>query len=268
MNAVNKDLKLKDLKPSKNVSRADYTRDLADLMQSMKVNGLVHPVVVRKNGTGYSIVAGHRRYASAKKLDWPTVPCRIIHINDNEQVVLNITENINRQDVTLTETYIAFDQLRKAGLSQPEIASQVGIPLNRVKETFKLEASGRLDQFKDRIVFTNESKVAGKISYNKALSVLGESRRKGLSKAKTNTLLSLAEDGVSKDKINVAAAALKDGKTAAQVKGVVEKLTEVRFSILVDNKKRTNWEKTTGKNFIVESRKVLKRQPFGKMIIG
>ena len=79
--------------------------------------------------------------------------------------------------------------------------------------------------------------------------------------------MELAENGISNKKINVAAVALKHGKTPAQIQRVVEKLNEVRFSLLVDQKKRLNWERSTGKNFIAECRNILKRQPFGKLII-
>lgn len=189
MEAASMELKVTELKPSKNVIRADFEKDLADLMQSMKVSGLLHPIVVRKNGTGYEVVAGHRRLAAAKKLNWATVPCRVIHINDNEQTVMNITENLNREDVTLAECYFAFNQLKESGLNMKEIAAQVGVSEKRVKETFTLGNQRGLEKFADKIVFQNQEKQDGKLSYNKVLRISAEARKKGLTRSKTQSLL-------------------------------------------------------------------------------
>ncbi|NIQ15529.1 MAG: ParB/RepB/Spo0J family partition protein [Candidatus Dadabacteria bacterium] len=268
MDAVTKEIKLKEIKPSRNVIRGSSNVDLADLMQSMKTSGLIHPIVVRKNGQGYEIVAGHRRYEAAKKLKWPKVVCRVTHVNDEDQLVMNVTENLNRKNVSLEETYFAFKTLRDHDFTTREIAAAVGIAEKKVKEVFKLAGISRFRRIAKDVVFDNSQKQKGKLSYTKALQISDLAKVNGLNNKATDELVKVAKSGISSNKLKVAAAAVKTGMPPSKIEKVVDKMTEVRFSVLVDTKKRITWEKTTGKNFIEECFRCLNRGKFKNIILG
>jgi len=266
-NLVNKTLNLKQVDLSKNVIRARNNVNLADLMQSMKVNGLIHPVTVRKlNSKKYEIVAGHRRFAAAKKLGWKDMKFQVIHVNDIESTVLNVTENLNREDVSLTEAFIAFSQLQKQGLTKKEIAAYVGIPLTQVQQTMDLGKKSILGSFKDNIVFSNQAKQKGKISYASVKNTMNAARKHRLKSKQTKALFKLAEKNLAPSKISIAASAMSSGKTFTQAERLANSKVEISLSFLVDKQKRLAWEQKTGFNFIAEARAAIKASAIGHLV--
>ncbi len=87
--------------------------DLAPLMESLRVHGLMNPVVINSRN---ELIAGHRRTEAARKLGWETIETRIIDTEDDaERVALEIDENTQRKDLTtdeLAEAYLKLDRLR------------------------------------------------------------------------------------------------------------------------------------------------------------
>lgn len=74
--------------------------DIEELAASMNTVGLIEPIIVRKRDDFYEVVAGHRRYLSAKHLNWLTIPVIIRDLNDRETLTLRIHENLHREDMT------------------------------------------------------------------------------------------------------------------------------------------------------------------------
>ena len=87
--------------------------DLAPLMESMRVHGLMNPVVINSRN---ELIAGHRRTEAARKLGWETIESRIIDTEDDaERVEMEIEENTQRKNLTtdeLAEAYLKLDRLR------------------------------------------------------------------------------------------------------------------------------------------------------------
>ena len=75
---------------------------LDTLADDMKKRGLVQPVLVRPrtDGAGFDIVCGHRRLAAARKLGWTSIPAVIRDLSDKEAYLINMTENVQREDLS------------------------------------------------------------------------------------------------------------------------------------------------------------------------
>jgi len=73
--------------------------DLEDLMRSMREIGLVEPIVVRRIGDRYEIIAGHRRTRAARLLNWVAIDAVIVEADDDKAFAMRLAENIARRDV-------------------------------------------------------------------------------------------------------------------------------------------------------------------------
>ncbi|MCP4686174.1 MAG: ParB/RepB/Spo0J family partition protein, partial [bacterium] len=101
---------------------------LAELAESLKANGVVQPLVVRRNGAGFTIVAGERRYRAAHLASLSKVPAVIMDdLDDVRTLELALVENIHREDLNPLELAEAYRRLiDKCGLTQNDLAVQVG----------------------------------------------------------------------------------------------------------------------------------------------
>jgi len=101
---------------------------LAELSESIRLNGMVQPIVVRKNGAGYTIVAGERRYRAARLAGLSDAPAMIMDdIDDVHMLELALVENIQREDLNPLELAEAFRRLiDQCGLTQAKLAERVG----------------------------------------------------------------------------------------------------------------------------------------------
>jgi len=70
------------------------------LTADIKRNGLLQPILVRPVGTRYAVVSGHRRFAACKTLEWKTIDCVVRNLSDEEAYIINLTENIQREDLS------------------------------------------------------------------------------------------------------------------------------------------------------------------------
>lgn len=100
---------------------------LDELTQSIKENGIVQPIVVRRKNTGFEIVAGERRWRAAKRAGLETVPAIVREINDDKMLELALIENIQRQELNAIEEAKAYKKLLETlGLTQEMVATRVG----------------------------------------------------------------------------------------------------------------------------------------------
>jgi len=117
--------------------------DLTDLAASIEANGIVQPIVVTEHPTKddhFLILAGHRRYEAAFQLGLPRVPVVIRHGDQEtlDQVVLMLVENMQRSDLNPVEKAEALGHLKNRGMTQREIARQVGISDSNVSYYLQL----------------------------------------------------------------------------------------------------------------------------------
>ncbi|MGI8640140.1 MAG: ParB/RepB/Spo0J family partition protein [Pyrinomonadaceae bacterium] len=97
------------------------------LAQSIKANGVVQPIIVRRKGGKYQLVAGERRWRAAQKAGLQKIPAVVKNIADEKLLELALIENIQRQELNAIEEARAYKNLiEKIGLTQEMIAERVG----------------------------------------------------------------------------------------------------------------------------------------------
>lgn len=119
---------LKKLTPDPQQPRKHFDEEaLKELAASIKVHGIVQPLVVAKNGGVYIIIAGERRYRAAENLDLDTVPAIVRSFGDQEKLEISLIENVQREDLTKLELAAAYLRLHdEFNLDNKEIGRRVG----------------------------------------------------------------------------------------------------------------------------------------------
>jgi len=115
--------------------------ELSELAHSIKVNGLLQPILVRRtaSGKGYEVVTGERRLRAVKQLGWADIPALVRAVDDQTLLVLALVENIQREDLGPLEEAEGYHVLRnRFGYTQQEIASAVGKSRSAVANTLRL----------------------------------------------------------------------------------------------------------------------------------
>lgn len=114
--------------------------DQEDIKASIKEKGILQPLLVRRKGEHFEVIAGERRLRAARDLALPTVPVVIKeNVSDSEAMVLALVENIQREDLNVIEEAMAFQTLTTAfQLSQDQIAKAVGKDTSTISNTLRL----------------------------------------------------------------------------------------------------------------------------------
>jgi ParB family chromosome partitioning protein len=112
---------------------------LEELAASIRANGIIQPLIVRRIGDGYQIIAGERRWRAAKLAGLTEVPVIVQDVADPRMLELALIENIQREDLNPIETAHAYDRLsRELGLSQEQIGQRTGKERSSVTNTLRL----------------------------------------------------------------------------------------------------------------------------------
>ncbi len=202
---------LKKIKLNKN-SRLNVDPDeLEGLMQSIKTTGLLQPIGVIKNGTGYEICYGNRRFMACSKLGMTSMPV-IVHERKSESDVdiKNLTENVQRRNISLTEVGRYIGLLEKEGLSQAECAVRLGVSISYVKAA--VDAFGAVPkEFREAIDVRLGNKgglarhTPGKISISTARSIIGAEKTGVITKAQAKKLYKAAKSSTKFNAGNIGA---------------------------------------------------------------
>lgn len=144
------DLDLIDPNPEQPRTRfADANLD--ELAQSIRANGVVQPIVVRRNGGRYQIVAGERRWRAAQRAELRKIPAVIKEVSDDKLLEIALVENIQRQELNPIEEARAYRKLiETVGLKQEMVAERVG------KERSVITTSMRLLKLPGEIIMAVE----------------------------------------------------------------------------------------------------------------
>lgn len=119
--------------------RAFTSERLAELAQSIRANGIIQPLVVRRAGDRYQLVAGERRWRAAKLAGLDSVPVVIQTIPDDHLLEITLIENIQREDLNPIETAIAFQRMsQELQLGTEEIGRRTGKDRSTIVNTLRL----------------------------------------------------------------------------------------------------------------------------------
>lgn len=112
---------------------------LAELTASIQESGIVQPILVRRHGERFQIIAGERRWRAAQAAGLATVPVTVREVADAQLLELAIVENVQRQELTPLEEAQAFQRLQdEFQLTQEEIARKVGRERSTIANTLRL----------------------------------------------------------------------------------------------------------------------------------
>src|SRR4051812_10427311 len=112
---------------------------LAELAASLKSNGLIQPIVVRRTGDTYQLVAGERRLRAAKLAGMSSIPAIVREVDSFNQAQMALVENIHREDLNPMERAAAYRALiDQLGLTQGELASRLGEDRSTVANFLRL----------------------------------------------------------------------------------------------------------------------------------
>lgn len=177
---------IREIEPNPDQPRREFDPvALSELENSIRQNGVITPITVRKTKTGYQIVAGERRWRAARAAGLEEIPAYILEIDDEEAYKLALIENLQRQDLNPIEEALGFKKLiDDLGLSQDKAAEKVGRSrpyvtnslrlLSLPKPIMEMVASGALSAGHGRALVTLDEKKAlegAKIIIERELSV-------------------------------------------------------------------------------------------------
>ena len=126
--------------PNPNQPRTNFNKEeLEELSESIKKNGLLQPVLVRKKDDGYEIIAGERRWQACKSIGMKKIPIRVREANDDETIMLALIENIQRSDLNPIEEAYGYRRLMERGkMSQTQVAQAVSKGRSTVANSLRL----------------------------------------------------------------------------------------------------------------------------------
>jgi len=135
-----KELPLVRIKPNPFQPRRQFHEDaLEELAQSIRVNGIIQPIVVRRAGDEYQIIAGERRWRAAQLAGLTTVPVNVQELADDKLLEIALIENIQREDLNPIELAEAFERMvNELQLSHEEIGRRTGKDRVTVTNTIRL----------------------------------------------------------------------------------------------------------------------------------
>lgn len=112
---------------------------LNELSDSIKIHGILQPIVVIPKANKYQIVAGERRYRAAKKANLDKIPALVRTLSDQKKLELSLIENVQRKDLNIMEVATAYQKLmNQFNLSIDEVAKKVGKNRATVTNTLRL----------------------------------------------------------------------------------------------------------------------------------
>ncbi len=160
-------LKLVDIEPNRSQPRKDFDEDsLNELASSIKENGVISPIIVKRAENGfYTIVAGERRWRASKKAGLKEIPAIVRELSEIETRKIALIENLQRQDLNAVEEALGYRELMdEHSLTQEEVATMMGKSRSSVANSLRL-----LSLSPDVLSLVRE----GRISFGHAKVIMG-----------------------------------------------------------------------------------------------
>jgi ParB family chromosome partitioning protein len=164
-------VKITEVEPNKEQPRREFDKDaLNELAESIKIHGIIQPIIVKKNSGRYEIIAGERRWRAARIAGLSEVPIIIREYSEQETYEIALIENIQRENLNSIEEAVAYEKLiEEYKLKQEEVADRVGKSRSAVTNSLRLLKLD--DQVKQLII-------DGKLSAGHAKILVGQSAEK------------------------------------------------------------------------------------------
>jgi ParB family transcriptional regulator, chromosome partitioning protein len=134
------DVGVDEIEPNPNQPRKIFdSKALDELTASIRASGVIQPIIVRRQATGYQLVAGERRWRAARQAGLPRVPAIVREVTDAESLELALVENLLREDLNPMEEAEAFDKLlARFEWTQEELAQRIGKERSSIANALRL----------------------------------------------------------------------------------------------------------------------------------
>ena len=134
------EIPIEDILPNRFQPRLSFNEEgMNELADSIKQHGIIQPLVVRKLGDKYEIIAGERRYKAATQAGLTKVPVIISDIDDNKSAEVALVENIQRRNLTAIEEAKSYKKLLDRGyLTQEQLANKMGVSQSSIANKLRL----------------------------------------------------------------------------------------------------------------------------------
>ncbi len=217
---------------------------LEELAASIRANGIIQPIIVRKQGDAYQIVAGERRWRAAKLAKVTEVPVMVQEVADPQMLELALIENIQREDLNPIETAHAYDRLnRELGLSHEEIGRRTGKDRTSIANMIRLLKLPREIQLllsSQRLTMGHARAILGLPNAEVQIEVAEKAAAQGLSVRQVEALV---QEQTSERERTGATGSKKESKLDPNVKAAVDDLeralgTRVRIIEVNDQRGR------------------------------
>ena len=134
------ELELDQIRPNPNQPRKEFNQaSIDELAASLKSSGLIQPIVVRRVGQGYELIAGERRLRAARQAGFIRVPAVVRDATDVESLELALVENLMREDLNPIEEAQAYQRLlAEFGWTQEDLGQRVGKDRSSIANSLRL----------------------------------------------------------------------------------------------------------------------------------
>ena len=139
-NGSTQTLRISDIEPNRDQPRKNFDEEgIAALAESIKVHGILQPLLVRPYGNNFQIVAGERRWRAARMLGLSEVPVQVRELSDSETMQIALIENLQRENLNPIEEARGYCELvEHFEMTQDEIAKTVGRSRSAVANSMRL----------------------------------------------------------------------------------------------------------------------------------
>ncbi len=190
-------LQIDSIAPNPVQPRSVFLSDrLEELAASIRANGIIQPLIVRRHGEGYQIIAGERRWRAAKLAGLTQVPVVIQDVADPRMLELALIENIQREDLNPIELAQAYERLgSELGLSQEEIGKRTGkdrTSITNILRLLRLPKEVQLMLAEHRLAMGHAKAILGLNSADDQIELAQKAASQGLSVRQVETLVNEA----------------------------------------------------------------------------
>ena len=143
MNEAKKEIinvRIDEILPNRFQPRLTFNEEeLKELSESIKMHGIIQPLVLRKLGDKYEIIAGERRHKAAQMAGLQAVPAIIVEMDDRQSAEVALVENLQRKDLTPIEEAQSYKKILDMGyITQEELAKRMGVSQSAIANKLRL----------------------------------------------------------------------------------------------------------------------------------
>jgi len=206
--------------------RTRFNEDtIAELAESISSVGLVQPLIVRRHGDAYELIAGERRWRAARRAGVETVPVIVRETGDAESLEMALVENINREDLNPIDTARAYAMLQDDfGITQEKLAKKLGRSRSAVANTL------RLLELPDEIQALLESGKLAEGHGRALLSLQDRQKMKRLAKKISGRQLSVRQTEALVKKESGSSGSAREAKPAPVSQELMDEATDALYS--------------------------------------